>query len=80
MDNNTNKTQSRKRFITSGLFAAAFFTAFRYFMPEKKQIKETVKMLNQDGTLVEIDADKLYNSSRRVISDEQLKNWVKKNK
>ena len=43
--------------------------------PEQK--KKTIKMLTQDGKLVEIEEGKLTNQ-RKKITDEELKSWVKK--
>ena len=77
MDNETN-IQTRKRFIGIGITAAAFLTAFRFFIPVKKKKTETVKMLTQDGKLVEVDANKIFCGKRKKVSDEQLKNWVSK--
>ena len=77
MDNN-NKIQTRKRFISLGITATALLTAFRFFIPEKKKKTETVKMLTQDGKLVEVDANKLFGGRRKKITDEQLKKWVNK--
>ena len=77
----TNKAQSRKKFLGISLTAAAVLSGLRFFTPEKKKKSTTVKMLTQDGRLVEIDAAKVYKGSNRKISDEQLKNFVvKKNK
>jgi hypothetical protein len=73
-----NKIQSRKKFIGVGIAATAFLTAFRFFIPQKKRKTETVKMLTQDGKLVEVDIEKLSCGKRKKISDEQLKNWVKR--
>ena len=73
-----NQTQTRKRFIGIGISAAAKFTALRFFIPEKKKKPKTVKMLTQDGKLVEVDADMLYRGKRNKITDEQLKTWVNK--
>ena len=79
MDN--NKSQSRKKFLGISLTAAAVLSGLRFFTPEKKKKSITVKMLTQDGRLVEIDAEKIYKGNNRKISDEQLKNFVvKKNK
>lgn len=39
--------------------------------------KKMVKMLTQDGKLVEIDENKLV-GQRKKITDEELKSWVKK--
>ena len=78
----TNKPQSRKRFLGITVTAAAVLSGLRFFIPEKnKKVTSTVKMLTQDGRLVEIDAEKVYKGNNRKISDEQLKNFVvKKNK
>ena len=54
MDND-NKIQSRKKFIFLGISAAALFTVFRFFIPRKKKKAATMKMLTQDGHLVEVD-------------------------
>ena len=73
-----NQKQTRKRFIGIGISTAAIFTALRFFIPEKKKKPETVKMLTQDGKLVEVDAEMLYRGKRNKITDEQLKTWVNK--
>jgi hypothetical protein len=73
-----NKIQTRKRFIGIGISTAALFTAFRFFVPEKKKQTKTVKMLSQDGKLVEVDASKVYPGSFRKINEEQLKTFVHK--
>ena len=77
MDND-NKFQTRKKFIGLGITATALLTVFRFFIPEKNKKTETVKMLTQNGKLVEVDAEKLFGGKRKKISDEQLKNWVNK--
>lgn len=78
----TNKLQSRKKFLGITVTGAALLTGLRFFLPEKKKkVAISVKMLTQDGRLVEIDAEKFYPGNNRKISDEQLKNFViKKNK
>ena len=71
--------QTRKNFLGVGLSAAALFTAFRIFVPEKKKPKtETVKMLGQDGKLVEVELQTFHTGRGKKISDEQLKTWVHK--
>ncbi|MDP9229273.1 MAG: hypothetical protein M3O67_01215 [Bacteroidota bacterium] len=76
MDND-NKIQTRKRFIGLGITTAALLTAFRFFIPEKKKKTENVKMLTQDGKLVEVDVTNLGCGNRKKISDDELKSWVK---
>ena len=75
MDND-NKIQTRKKFIFLGISAAALFTVFRFFIPRKKKKAETIKMLTQDGKLMEIDKD-MIPGSKRKITDPELKAWVK---
>jgi len=74
-----NKMQSRKKFIGISLSAAALLTAFRFFMPGKKTKKSsTVKMLTQDGKLVEVDISALP-SKKKKITNKEMQTWIKKN-
>ena len=73
----TQNTSSRKKFIWWGAAAFASLAAFRLFSNTKKKKKDTVKMLTQDGKLVEIDKELLV-SSEKKISDKELQQWVKK--
>lgn len=51
---------------------------FRFWSFSKENNKsKTVKMLAQDGTLVEVDASLLKNPKRKVSKDE-IQNWIKK--
>jgi hypothetical protein len=75
------KTNSRKKFLlwsTTALSALAILK----FIPglKKKQVKkegEKVKMLSQDGKLVEID-QRLLSTSGKKASIEELQHWIKK--
>ncbi|HMK25108.1 MAG TPA: hypothetical protein VK483_03695 [Chitinophagaceae bacterium] len=69
------ETSSRKKFVVWGLGILSAVTAFKYITPAKKK-KETVKMLTQDGKLVEVDKELL--APGKKITDEQLKSWVNK--
>ena len=79
---------SRRKFVKGiGMLSmfAAIAAAMGFRFPGKKDIiacgpgekKKTVKMLTQDGTLVEIDAALLTGSAKKITNSE-LKNWVKK--
>lgn len=72
MQQPTDKS-SRKKFLWWGAAAAASVAVFKFFGKSGKR-KETVKMLAQDGTLVEVDKELLRNSKK--ISDAELKVWV----
>jgi hypothetical protein len=76
---------SRRHLVLKGLGLLALASAFRLpFFGKKERIScappsrgKTVKMLSQDGTLVEVD-EKLLSSSRQKATNEQLKNWISK--
>jgi len=74
------KTTSRKKFLLWGATFLSSLTVLKFITGNKQQKNDTIKMLTQDGKLVEIDRDKLYGSKRNIITDEQLKNWVQKKK
>ena len=81
----TDKTSTRKKFLLWGAAVLSSMTVFKFMTGSKKpnhlagiEKKETVKMLTQDGKLVEVDVEKLYCGKKKKITDEQLKNWVTK--
>ena len=74
---NENKIQSRKKFIGLGISAAALFTAFKFWTPKKKKETKTVKMLTQDGKLVEVDIAAL-SPKKKKITNKELQNWITK--
>jgi hypothetical protein len=69
-------TSTRRKFFLWGLGIISSVTALKLVLPKKKK-STTVKMLTQDGRLVEIDK-KLLVSSGKKISDKELQKWVKK--
>ena len=72
------KTPTRKKFLLWGAAILSSLTVLKFIPGNKQKKKETIKMLTQDGKLVEVDADKIYCGKRKKISDDQLKSWVKK--
>jgi hypothetical protein len=76
MTENT-KAPSRKKFLLWGAAILSSLTLFKFISANKKKPNETVKMLTQNGKLVEIDK-KLLASSGTKISNEELQNWIKK--
>lgn len=72
------KTNSRKKFLLWTATALASVTALKFLSgSKKKEEKPTVRMLTQDGKLVEIDRELVIQSARK-ISDKELQQWVKK--
>lgn len=71
-----NKNQSRRKFISWGVASAAVLAAFKFIKPAAKET-ETVKMLTQEGKLVEVDIAALT-ASKKKITDTELQNWIKK--
>jgi hypothetical protein len=79
MENEDNKPTSRKKFVTWSIGVVSMLAAGRFFWGKpKKQNIQTVKMLTQDGKLVEVDVTNLGCGKRKKISDDELKTWVKK--
>jgi len=74
-----NKSEiPRSRFVVWGLGVLASFTALRFFQNSaKKETGKKVKMLSQDGTLMEVD-EELLKSARRKVTRDELQAWVKK--
>ena len=72
----TENSTSRKKFFLWGIGIISSITALKFIIPGKKK-KDTIKMLTQDGRLVEIDKN-LISGSKRKITDKELKAWVKK--
>ncbi|MGE5107691.1 MAG: hypothetical protein ACM3H8_09110 [Sphingobacteriales bacterium] len=71
-----NSAQSRKKFIAWGIGILTFFSIGGIFFKTNKK-KKMIKMLSQDGKLVEIDAS-LLNSPKKKVTDKELQAWVKK--
>jgi len=73
-----NKPVSRKKFVVWGIGALSVFTAARYFFRSgPKQNVTTVKMLTQDGRLVEVDVSKLSHK-RKKIKDDEIHTWIER--
>lgn len=77
------KNSTRKKFLLLGASLVSAITLSRFFpltnkpaaLPDKE--KRTVKMLTQDGRLVEIDRNLMASTSKK-ITPEELQEWVKK--
>ncbi|HTQ65069.1 MAG TPA: hypothetical protein VMI12_09735 [Puia sp.] len=77
--------QGRKFVLFFGLisFFAAIAAALKIPLSQKKDViacipedkRKKIKMLTQDGSLVEID-DHLIPANRRKITDTELQNWI----
>jgi len=68
---------SRKKFLLWSVTILSSATVFRFIKVPKKKKTDMVKMLTQDGKLVEIDK-KLLVSPGKKITDKELQQWVKK--
>jgi hypothetical protein len=70
---------SRKKFIWWGAAVFTSLATLRFFTrtKEKDRKNNTVKMLTQDGQLVEVDKN-LLGPARKKISNAELQQWVKK--
>ena len=68
------KKTTRKKFLIWTTAIVSSFAAFRIFGAKPK--KQMVKMLAEDGSLVEIDSSLLVAKGRKV-TDKELQEWVK---
>ena len=75
MQSDDHKVTRRKLVGWLGIFSL-FTIAGGALRPWKNNAKKTVKMLTQDGKLVEVDAT-LLAANNKKISDKELRNWVK---
>ena len=76
MDQNI-KTSSRKKFLILGASLLSSVTILKFISVGKKEKSETVKMLTQDGKLVEVEVSALP-SKKKKITNEELQNWIGK--
>ncbi|OSZ81260.1 hypothetical protein CAP36_08505 [Chitinophagaceae bacterium IBVUCB2] len=68
---------SRKKFLFWGAAALASVSALKIFTrANKKKEVGTVRMLTQDGRLVEIDKNRI--AVGKKVSDKELQQWIKK--
>ncbi|MEO7529922.1 MAG: hypothetical protein ABIS69_00880 [Sediminibacterium sp.] len=87
MINNTDQQALRRKVLRwSGLGSLVLLAGFNFrklfSFSKKTEIiacapeQKTIKMLTQDGRLVEINASTMISAERKKISDDQLKAWV----
>lgn len=83
--NNVDQQALRRKLLRWGGLGsvALLFAGFKLRNPfSKKDViacapeQKTIKMLTQDGKLVEVDASKISGANGKKITDDQLKNWV----
>lgn len=71
------KIASRKKFLVWSAITVVSAAAIKLFSSKKELPKPTtIKMLAQDGSLVEIDQNLLIHGKK--ITNDELKVWVKK--
>ena len=69
------QNSSRRKFTEWGIGALAAFSAIGLFFSQKKK-KKIVKMLTQDGHLVEVD-EALIKSTGKKVDNKEIHTWVK---
>ena len=72
---NLSNNQSRRKILLWALSITATIPVLRLALPGRK--KNMVKLLTQEGKLVEVDVVHLP-SKRKKIGNDELRNWVKK--
>ena len=76
-DNQPRQNLSRKKFLLWGAGLGSLL-AVPAFLRSKKKVekKETVKMLSQDGVLVEVDAS-LLNGKKEKLGEKGIHSFVR---
>lgn len=69
------KHTTRRKFVYWGLGIASSLTALQFLFSKKKN-SSPVKMLTQDGKLVEVDTSRIRKTGIK-ISDKEVITWVK---
>ena len=74
----TNRAISRKNFVVWSAGVISALTAATYFLRSSRPRKKTktVRMLSQEGQLVEVEISKLP-PTRKKIRDADIHKWVK---
>ena len=72
----TPQSSSRKKFLIWSAAILGSASVLPFFSKRQKK-PDTVRMLTQDGKLVEIDPSHLVATGKK-ISDKELQQWVKK--
>jgi hypothetical protein len=73
-----NKPVSRKKFVAWTAVIFSGLAALKFFIhPSPPKKTSTVKMLTQDGKLVEVDVSRL-SSKKKKIKDEDVHSWVQR--
>jgi hypothetical protein len=67
---------SRGKFMKWLGISSAFTVFGLTLFTKKKQAPKTVRMLTEDGKLVEID-ESLLSAPKRKITNDELRSWVK---
>ena len=77
--NNDQKKLARRKFVgLLGIFSVAGIAgAGGGVLSKIKPAPKTVRMLTEDGQLVDVDASVLA-GKRKKVTDDELKNWIKK--
>jgi hypothetical protein len=72
-------SSTRKKFILWGAALLGSLGILKYIIRKPAEEKKTtVKMLSQDGKLVEVDVSKINSAAKTKVTDDELKNWVTK--
>lgn len=73
MNVQNKKRNSRRQLLFLGM-GAAFIPVLRWLKPASRP--KTVKMLTQEGKLVEVNTEHLSSDRKRITNDE-IHSWVK---
>lgn len=69
---------SRKKFVFWGLGLVSSLSVLKFAFRSKKKDTKMVKMLTEDGKLVEVNASLLSENNKKKITNKELQAWIKK--
>lgn len=69
------KTATRKKFFLWGLGIVSSVTVLKFIIPKKKK-PNTIKMLSEDGKLVEVDIRHIHKTGNK-LSEKEIHTWIK---
>jgi hypothetical protein len=70
------KTTSRKKILLWGAALLSSITLLKFIPGHKTKKSKTVKMLTEDGRLVEIDVERIKKNGTKISHDE-IHDWIK---
>ena len=80
MKNTSSENKNARRKALYWVAGALSVLMFWKYVPKGQKKEETVKMLTEDGKLVEVDLKYLKGGERKKLQPDEFHSWVKRKK